>query len=247
MLLIKDSDILKKKGPDAVHYLIFQKYILFFLLILTIICLFVILPVNLSGEVEVRPFAQTTISNIAPHSKRLWVHVTCSLLLFGISLWMMCHFSRIINADTNQYIKRTLLIQNVPKRKRTSEALLQYFERIFPNISIDGIQFVYDTRRLKYLQTEYVSAIRAKNYCAKFLEERNQHIYLRTCGLVQPCCTCGCPRTDALEYYTNEKMKIEDQLVKEFYLTIGKPLGSVFVTLNVSKKINVSLNERSCT
>lgn len=216
------------------HYLIFQRYILFFLLILTIICLFVILPVNLSGEVEVRSFARTTISNLQPNSKRLWVHVSCSLLLLGISLWMMCHFSRIVNADTNQYIKRTLLISNVPKKKRTSEALLQYFERIFPNISIDGIQFVYDTRRLKYLHTEYVSSIKAKNYCAKYLEERNKHIYLRTCGVLQPCACCP-NRIDALEYYTIEKTKLEDQLVKEFYLTIGKPLGSVFVTFQTSQ------------
>jgi len=229
LLLIKDSDILKKKGPDAVHYLIFQKYILFFLLILTIICLFVILPVNLSGEVEVRPFAQTTISNIPPNSKRLWVHVSCSFLLLGISLWMMCHFSRIINADTNQYIKRTLLIENVPKKKRTSDALRQYFESVFPGILIDGIQFVYDTRNLKKLHMEYVNAIQAKNYCVQYLEERNRHLCLRKCHIMPSCCPC-CPRTDALEYYTNLKTKLEDQLVKEFYSTIGRPLGSVFVT-----------------
>lgn len=146
----------------------------------------------------------------------------------------MCHFSRIINADTNQYIKRTLLIHNVPKKKRTSEALLHYFERIFPNISIDGIQFVYDTRKLKYLHTEYVSSIRAKNYCTKFLEERNRHLYLRTCGIIQPFCQC-CKRKDALEYYTGEKTKLEAQLIEEFCLTIGKPLGSVFVTFQTSQ------------
>lgn len=225
--MIKDSDILKKRGPDAVHYLIFQKYIIRFLAILTFICVFVILPINITGEVKLKSFAQTTISNLPPNSNKLWVHVSFSAFLLVVSLWMMCHFSRIINADTNQYIRRTLLINNVPKKKRTSEDLHNYFEGIFPNIKIDGIQFVYDTRRLRILQTQFDASVKAKKYCA----EQNKQIYLRTCCLF-PTCTC-CPyKTKASDYYKRQIELLKVELVKEFFSKIGKPLGSVFVTFS---------------
>ncbi|RWS28244.1 Transmembrane protein 63C-like protein, partial [Leptotrombidium deliense] len=49
MLTISDRDISKKRGRDAVEYLTFQRYIIFFLVVLTLICLLIILPINLQG------------------------------------------------------------------------------------------------------------------------------------------------------------------------------------------------------
>ena len=50
--MIKDADIQRVKGIDAVQYLMFQRYILFFLLVLTTVCLLIILPINLQGELR---------------------------------------------------------------------------------------------------------------------------------------------------------------------------------------------------
>lgn len=43
---ISDVDIFKKKGHDAFHYLMFQKHIIYFLMVLSFICMVVLLPIN---------------------------------------------------------------------------------------------------------------------------------------------------------------------------------------------------------
>lgn len=48
-IMIRDEDIQRVKGIDAVQYLMFQRYILLFLTFLSAVCLLVILPINLQG------------------------------------------------------------------------------------------------------------------------------------------------------------------------------------------------------
>lgn len=52
VLSITDNDIQKQKGIDAVQYLTFQRYIIYFLVLLTAICLIIILPINLQGNLR---------------------------------------------------------------------------------------------------------------------------------------------------------------------------------------------------
>ena len=49
VITIKDEDILKQRGIDAVQYLSFQRYIIYFLVFLTVVCLLIILPINTQG------------------------------------------------------------------------------------------------------------------------------------------------------------------------------------------------------
>lgn len=51
-IMISDADIQRVKGIDAVQYLMFQRYILFFLTCLSIVCLLVVLPINLQGNLR---------------------------------------------------------------------------------------------------------------------------------------------------------------------------------------------------
>ena len=49
-LLIRDEDIIKTKGKDALQYLLFQRYLIYYLILLNLICLGVVLPINLQGQ-----------------------------------------------------------------------------------------------------------------------------------------------------------------------------------------------------
>lgn len=51
-ITIKDADIQRAKGIDAVQYLMFQRYILIFLTVLSAICMVIILPINLQGDLR---------------------------------------------------------------------------------------------------------------------------------------------------------------------------------------------------
>lgn len=49
-VLASDDQILERCGEDAIHYLSFQRHIIFLLVAVNILSLCVILPVNLSGD-----------------------------------------------------------------------------------------------------------------------------------------------------------------------------------------------------
>ena len=52
VIAIKDEDILRHRGVDALQYLSFQRYIIYFLILLSAMCLLVILPLNLLGDMS---------------------------------------------------------------------------------------------------------------------------------------------------------------------------------------------------
>lgn len=230
LIFINDYDVLAKKGPDAYHYLMFQSYIIRFLAIVTSVSIVIILPINMFGteSSSTSSFAQTTISNITSDSNLLWVHVACSLFLFAVSLWMMCHFSRAVNANANNYVKRTLLIQNVPKRMRVQAAVSEYFERIFPNIGIEGIQFVYNTKELRLLHSQFTASVNARTYCIEYNSSSAKRLAVPSCCLAR--CCCSGDGEDALNYYDKQIETLESRVTKEFYQTIGRPTGSMFIT-----------------
>lgn len=62
VIAIKDEDILKHRGVDALQYLSFQRYIIYFLILLTTICLLVILPINLHGDMSKSRFICNNLS-----------------------------------------------------------------------------------------------------------------------------------------------------------------------------------------
>ena len=58
---VRDADIAKKCGQDAIHYIKFQRYILFYVLIVTILSTAILIPVNFTGN-NSKPVLQTSIT-----------------------------------------------------------------------------------------------------------------------------------------------------------------------------------------
>lgn len=50
LMSIDEDEIAKHRGVDAAQYLAFQRYIIYFLIFLSIICLILVLPINTQGE-----------------------------------------------------------------------------------------------------------------------------------------------------------------------------------------------------
>uniref|UniRef100_T1JW99 CSC1/OSCA1-like N-terminal transmembrane domain-containing protein n=1 Tax=Tetranychus urticae TaxID=32264 RepID=T1JW99_TETUR len=62
---ISDEAILERRGVDALNYLLFLRHLIFFLAIISVLCIFIILPINLMGN-YVRGkslFSRLTIKN----------------------------------------------------------------------------------------------------------------------------------------------------------------------------------------
>lgn len=47
---INDNDIYNHRGKDALHYLIFQRSIIYYLIVLSLVCITILLPINVYGE-----------------------------------------------------------------------------------------------------------------------------------------------------------------------------------------------------
>lgn len=86
-VLIKDEDILRKKGLDAIQYLVFQRYIIYLLSGISVICLVIILPIHLTGERlkkrddDDKHYQKTTILNIENNSRIAWIHVLMAIII----------------------------------------------------------------------------------------------------------------------------------------------------------------------
>ena len=81
--LFRLDEVYARKGSDAYQYLLFQQYIIVLLIVLSLICLFILLPFNLQAGGDGKAFARTTISNLPKDSSFYWIHA-CSATFIGV-------------------------------------------------------------------------------------------------------------------------------------------------------------------
>ena len=93
---LSDDMILRKCGIDAIQYIRFQRHLIIFVTIITVICLTIILPINFTmGNVQGGPssFGHTTISNLDATTDVLWVHIVIGILFMPCGIFIMRKFS----------------------------------------------------------------------------------------------------------------------------------------------------------
>nr|KAG5698090.1 hypothetical protein BaRGS_031780 [Batillaria attramentaria] len=103
---LKDIDILHKCGRDAVQYLSFQRYLLVYVCIITIISITVILPVNFQGNLlgNATEFGHTTIGNLDTDSPLLWVHAVFAVVYLLIIVLVLHHFHTNLDVEEDEQV-----------------------------------------------------------------------------------------------------------------------------------------------
>lgn len=242
VLLISNKDILTSRGNDALQYLLFQQYILYFMAIISIFCMLVVLPVNLQGnEFDTsQGFARTTIINLPAHSQLYWVHVVGASIISLIGIFMMHRFSKVIKLDEEQITRRTLLIRRIPKEKRDKELIATYFQEAIPNCVIEGIQSVYDVRSLVPLTNELTNLVNARCYCIEYLELKGERLQLRPTAFGEfgcSCCCCceRCKKVDGLQFYTKKEEELQQLIKTEMNKAVSHPTGGFFITFQTER------------
>ena len=88
--LIKDEDIYRRRGYDALQYVVFQRYLIYFLFALTVICVSIILPINVyAGKLQHRPdtyYRRTTILNVKNESPVIYIHALMTTFVVAMVL-----------------------------------------------------------------------------------------------------------------------------------------------------------------
>lgn len=150
----------------------------------------------------------------------------------------MNYFSKILKTEDDLMSRTTLLFRRIPIPQETEmkQTLLDYFHQQFPQVTITGIQLIYDYRRLEELEQDYVNAMNAKQFCEHYNGKHHNPIDLRPYTLGRfACCCCCCNKVDGLEYYTQEQEKINGKINKELEKMGRLPPGTAFVNFETEK------------
>ncbi|RXG55260.1 CSC1-like protein 1 [Armadillidium vulgare] len=246
---IKDEHILAKSGRDAVQYLSFQRHIIVYMMIVCVVCITIILPINFQGTLEggEKEFGHTTLSNLDPSSYFMWVHVTLAFIFLPLGIGFTRRFSRMLEVRAlTTSVSRTLMITRVPRRSCHKDTLLRHFQDAYPNVDVQDIQFAYDIKKLVELDKEREVVHTANIFCESYLKETGYRLEMRAykCGVICGCCDIfGCPKVDAIEYYTQEEANLTSEVEDEKVKALQHPTGIAFVTFDSIENAQLVLHD----
>lgn len=216
-------------GPDAVHYLSFQRHLITLTFFITLVSLIVILPINFQGKLEGdrKTFGHTTISNLEPTSSWLWVHAIIGFSFLPISILLMKRCTG--RKPPPDYATRTLMITNISKPDRNAVTIKTYLKQLFPEVGILDVQMTYNTRKLTKLDSKREVAFQAKVYSEVYLRRTGKHI------MVKPK-ICG-EQSDGIEYYSMEETRLSAETERRKAKALYEPLGIAFVTVSSHQEV----------
>lgn len=218
------EQVLAKCGPDAVHYLSFQRHAITLMFIVTIVSIGIILPINFQGtnlQVDASTFGRTTLSNLNGRSYWLWVHTLISIMFLPVSVLIMrrCTGRKPIpNSMTG-----TIMITNISRADRNEATIRAYFTHNFPHIQIVDLRLAFNINKLNEVQEKKEMVTEALIYTDTYYRKTGKRI------TVKPT-LCG-PEVDALEFYTQEEKRLKDEAKRCRALVLNDPLGIAFLTL----------------
>eukprot|EP00105_Crassostrea_gigas_P025532 XP_011446143.1 PREDICTED: CSC1-like protein 2 isoform X3 [Crassostrea gigas] len=234
---VKDKDILKKSGQDAIQYLTFQRYLIIYTTIVMVLVVAIVVPVNFSGNNigNKTDFGHTTIGNLDPDSPLLWVHAVLAVAFLILLVGLMRHFRVNLEFEEDEQVSRTLMISGIPKDKCFKNQITQHFEEAYPEASVVDVQFAYNISDLVKLDknrrvAEEALIVSKMEYDKTGIRPTMTPV---TCGRCCCCCTsCGCQEVDAIEHYESVALEYREKCDKEKVTAYQSPAGIAFVTFH---------------
>ncbi|XP_058458153.1 calcium permeable stress-gated cation channel 1-like [Malaya genurostris] len=223
------EQILMHSGPDAVHYLSFQRHLMVVMGIITTISIAIILPINFSGTLsgDRNSFGHTTISNLDPNSSWMWVHVLFAIAYVPMVVLIMRRASGRNAFKTAP--TRTVMAKNMAQSDCDKRAIRTYLQQLFPDVGIDDIQLTYNISSLIKAAEEYERIVDARIYCEVHRNRDRTPIQAKTRFFT-------CEKVDALEYYKEEEARLAGQVSRLRASALNEPLGIAFITLNSAQE-----------
>ncbi|XP_058557035.1 CSC1-like protein 1 isoform X4 [Neofelis nebulosa] len=202
-----DDQILERCGEDAIHYLSFQRHVIFLLVVVSCLSLCVILPVNLSGDLldkDPYSFGRTTIANLQTDDDLLWLHTVFAVIYLLLTVGFMRHHTRSIQYQEENSVRRTLFITGLPRDSK-KETVETHFRK-----KTEKSLIYYMNLRAKTGQWTLINP--------------------RPCGQFCCCKVPGCEWEDAVSYYARMRDRLLERIADEERRVQEQPLGMAFVT-----------------
>uniref|UniRef100_A0A8C6QU04 Transmembrane protein 63a n=3 Tax=Nannospalax galili TaxID=1026970 RepID=A0A8C6QU04_NANGA len=231
---LHDDQILEWCGEDAIHYLSFQRHIIFLLVVVSFLSLCVILPVNLSGDLldkDPYSFGRTTIANLQTDNDLLWLHTVFSVIYLLLTVGFMWHHTRSIRYKEESLARQTLFITGLPREAR-KETVESHFRDAYPTCEVVDVQLCYSVAKLMYLCRERKKTEKSLTYYTNLRAKTGRLTLInpKPCGQFCCCEVQGCEREDAISYYTRMNESLQERITVEQCRVQDQPLGMAFVT-----------------
>ncbi|XP_040307844.1 mechanosensitive cation channel TMEM63A isoform X2 [Herpailurus yagouaroundi] len=227
---LHDDQILERCGEDAIHYLSFQRHVIFLLVVVSCLSLCVILPVNLSDK-DPYSFGRTTIANLQTDDDLLWLHTVFAVIYLFLTVGFMRHHTRSIQYQEENSVRRTLFITGLPRDSK-KETVETHFRDAYPTCEVVDVQLCYDVARLIHLCRERKKTEKSLTYYTNLRAKTGQWTLInpRPCGQFCCCKVPGCEWEDAVSYYARMRDRLLERIADEERRVQEQPLGMAFVT-----------------
>ena len=241
IMTMREKQLVGLMGPDAVQYLRFQKYIIIYIFLTTLISCTVILPLNLQGSKlggNYSDFGHTTLANLDPQSNHdsviLWIHVCLAFLMFPLAIFLMRRFSIGLKmTDTNLKITRTIAIENIPQKLCRNDLIREHLAEAYPECEISDIQVVYDVTRLIHLTQRLENVVDSRKFCKKWRVRQKAELEMVPVSCSR-CCNCFClpciGKVNCEEHFCQEEVRLRAKITEEETEARKVTLGMAFVT-----------------
>ncbi|ELW49562.1 Transmembrane protein 63A [Tupaia chinensis] len=229
-----DDQILECCGEDAIHYLSFQRHIIFLLVVVSFLSLCVILPVNLSGDLlgnDPSYPSQPDGSHCPRSNDLLWLHTIFAVVYLLLTVGFMRHHTQSIKYKEENLLRRTLFITGLPRDAR-KETVESHFRDAYPTCEVVDVQLCYNVAKLIYLCKERKKTEKSLTYYTNLQAKTGQRTLInpKPCGQFCCCEVQWCEWEDAVSYYTRMNDRLQARITEEEGHVQDQPLGMAFVT-----------------
>ena len=206
-----------------------------------VICISVILPLNFTGEKieDKASFGHTTLANLDPKSDLLWAHITLSFFLFPVVILVMRRFSVDVQfQDIGLEMRKTLMIEKVPRAMCHEAELRRHFTEAYPNVEVSKVTFAFDIYKLQQIFNEWKEARLAMKYCNRHdtLNKDKFFLYRANCSRFCGClCCCFSDKVEATEYYQERVDTLTQEFLEEKERSMKHPVGKGIGRLTIIK------------
>ena len=215
LFYIDDEAVIEKGGYDVLFFLRFYRLAYKIFSVFAIYAWGILLPVNATGRGIVdnnNTFELWSMTNLKQGSDRCWFHLVGIYLLTLITIYFLEKEFVVYAKYRHAYLRqrhahlRTVLVEGIPNKMRSTITLATYFETLYPN-AVLSVRLGQDLQYLDRLVTQRLSALTLLERC----------MYANHLGHRRPTVRVGnmAEEVDAARYYYHMLNDLNAAVAKE--------------------------------
>ena len=211
---IEEDMIIDKGGYDILYFIRFYKLSMKIFGSFALYAFAVILPINFTGHgnSSKNEFEIWSMNNIPINSWRLWFHLIGIFLLTLITSYYLDREFNIYAKHRHNYLRqrhtqlRTVLVQGIPSKLRSTVTLATYFETLYPN-AIQNVRLCQDLSYLDALVAKRLSTLTKLERALAIYKKSQLRSTVRVGYMLE--------EVDAIKYYTKQLDDLNIAVQKE--------------------------------